>query len=449
MDPLPHNGSSRAKREEKKRKQRESLRLAFADPLESFLLSPEPALPSLSQELADKGEHLKQRIRNISAASDEIIQKFDPKHAERYVAEREPHAEDVASHIKTCRNKVRELQAKKLVDRSTAKRLLSGMEEFDAALLKERAALARNRMKLEFGILSHPTHARIGEAYLAAIVESLPEPAGARLKKQESRDKYDLDQFKALVRQAYTPTKGTPAYDAPCSDPPMLWCPITRAWHDTLSMTTAHIVPYGIGEITAAYIFGLPIDEGWTAIWSYKNGLLLHSRVEQAMDAAQLLIVPDVDSGEGLKVVILDDSILEKSPFVGGPKYRELNNTKLIFKTEARPLKRYLYFLCIISLFRRHRFYVEGSERDQAKLKMGEIWGSPGKWMRCSIIRALALELGDILRAEELLEGDLDTERCFDELSPKSERQMAIKVRQAIEGVNEDQDEDENHDDWD
>lgn len=69
--------------------------------------------------------------------------------------------------------------------------------------------------------------------------------------------------------------------------------------------------------------------------------------------------------------------------------------------------------------------------------------------MRCSIIRALALELGDILRADELVEGDLDTERCFDEISPKSERQMAIKVRQAIEGVKEDQDEDENHDDWD
>lgn len=116
---------------------------------------------------------------------------------------------------------------------------------------------------------------------------------------------------------------------------------------------SAH-VPYGIGEINADYIFGLPTDEGWTAIWSFENGLLLYSRVEQAMDAAQLVINPDEDSGEGLKVVILD---------------------------EARPLKRYLYFLCLISLFRRHRFYVEGSERDQAKLQMGKIWGSPGSWM--------------------------------------------------------------------
>lgn len=438
MDPSPENGGSSARREDKTRKQRESLRLPFADPLACFSISREPGLWSLSQELTDEGERLKERVRSFSAFSDEVIRRFDPKHAQKYVAERERLAEEVASHIKACRNKVREAQENKLLDRNNAKKLLFGMEKFDAALLKERAALARNRMKLEFGILSHPISARIGEAYLAAIVESLPESAGERVKKQGSRDKYDQGQFKALIRQAYTPTKETPAYDPPYSDPPMLWCPITRAWHDSMSMTTAHIVPYEIGEVNAAYIFGLPPDEGWATIWSFENGLLLYSRVEQAMDAAQLVIIPDVDSDEGLKVVILDESILDKSPFAGGPKYRDLNNTKLVFKTEARPLKRYLYFLCLISLLRRRRFYVEGSERDQAKLQMGEIWGSPGKWMRCSIIRALALELGDILRAEEVVEGDLDMETFLDELSPKSERQMAVEIRKVIEGVEDD-----------
>lgn len=90
MDPLPYTGSGCAQREEKRRKQGESLLLAFADPLECFSLSPEPALRSVSQKLADKGERLKERVRSISAASDEIIRKFDPKHAQKYVAEREP-----------------------------------------------------------------------------------------------------------------------------------------------------------------------------------------------------------------------------------------------------------------------------------------------------------------------------------------------------------------------
>lgn len=59
MDPSPDNGGSSARREEKRRKQRESLQLASADPLECFSISPEPALRSVSQELADKGECLK------------------------------------------------------------------------------------------------------------------------------------------------------------------------------------------------------------------------------------------------------------------------------------------------------------------------------------------------------------------------------------------------------
>lgn len=177
-----------------------------------------------------------------------------------------------------------------------------------------------------------------------------------------------------------------------------------------MSMAAAHIVPHGIGETYASQIFGPPTDEGWTAIWSFENGLLLHSRVGQAMDDAQLVVIPDLYSYGALKVVILDESILDQSPFVGGHKYRDLNNTKLVFKTEARPLKRYLYFLCLISLFRPHGLYVEGSKRDNDKLDMCRTWGYPGQWMRCSIIRELALEFGDILSAEEVVEGDLDTE---------------------------------------
>ena len=73
------------------------------------------------------------------------------------------------------------------------------------------------------------------------------------------------------------------------------------------------------------------------------------------MDAAQLVINPDADSSEGFKVVILNESILEISPFAGSPMYRDMNNTKLVFKTEARPQKRCLHFLCLISPSRRHR----------------------------------------------------------------------------------------------
>lgn len=107
---------------------------------------------------------------------------------------------------------------------------------------KERATLVKNYVKLEYAILGHPTCACIGEAYVSAIVERLPDPAEA-----------------------------------------------------TYLITAAHIVPYAIGEVIADYIFGVRPEEGYEAIWSHRNGLLLDMRIEKALDVAQVVPVPTDD----------------------------------------------------------------------------------------------------------------------------------------------------------
>lgn len=161
------------KRDEKRKKQR-ALGVAFKDPLTSFTVSTNKELRHFSQALADDAEKLKARIEKTSASSDKAIANFQPGLAKRFVDEREPITEDLAAHLKACRTKIREAQSQGVLPLPNAKRLLSGIEDLDAALLKERAALAKNRMKVEYGILSRPTHSRLGEAYLAALVESLP-----------------------------------------------------------------------------------------------------------------------------------------------------------------------------------------------------------------------------------------------------------------------------------
>lgn len=193
-------------RDQKRKKQREALGAEFKDPLTSFSASTNKELRHFSQELADDAENLKARIRKTSASSDEEIANFQPELAKRFVDEREPITEDLAPHLKACRTKIAQSQG--VLPLPNAKRLLSGIEDLDAALLKERAALAKNRMKVEYGILSHLTHSRLGEAYLAALVESLPEPSGARVKKQRKRYKHEHELFKKLVRKAYSPEKG-------------------------------------------------------------------------------------------------------------------------------------------------------------------------------------------------------------------------------------------------
>lgn len=421
-------------RNEKRRKQREALGAAFKDPLTSFTASTNQELRHFSQELADDAEKLKARIRKTSASSDKEIANFQPGLAKSFIDEREPITEDLANHLKACRTRIREAQSQGVLPLPNAKRLLSGIEDLDAALLQERAALAKNRMKVEYGILSHPTHSRLGEAYLAALVESLSEPSGAKVKKQGKRDKHEHELFKRLVRKAYSPQKGDEGYDAPDTDLHLVWCPVTQAWHESPNVRTAHLVPYAIGEVNAAYIFGLPIEDGWNALWTPHNGIPLYYKVEEAMDKGRLLIVPELDSANNFKVVLLDESLSETSIYLHGPKFGELHNRTLIFKTAFRPGKRYLYFLCLITLFRRHRFVVEGWEKDQQKLQMGRLWGTPGKWMKASIIRALALEIGDIcMEATEMEEGDIISQREI--ASPEKGRKIATEIRQVFEGV--------------
>lgn len=60
MDPSPDNGGRIARDDDKRRKQRESLSLPFADQLEYFSMSPEPALWSVAKELTDEGKRLKE-----------------------------------------------------------------------------------------------------------------------------------------------------------------------------------------------------------------------------------------------------------------------------------------------------------------------------------------------------------------------------------------------------
>lgn len=134
-----------------------------------------------------------------------------------------------------------------------------------------------------------------------------------------------------------------------------------------------HLVPYAIGEVNAAYIFGLPAGDGWNALWTAQNGIPLYYKDEEAMSKGRLLILLDFDSANNSKVVLLDESLSETSIYLHGPKFGELHSRILIFKTVFRPGKRYLYFLCLITLFRRHRFVVDGWEKDQQKLQMGRL----------------------------------------------------------------------------
>ncbi len=404
---------------------RESLDLVFSDPVENFSI---PAVVRKhSAELAGKAKELEARLRKISASSEEAA--ITSERASKYVEERDAFTTDAAMFIKESRAMVSELREKGVIDGPTSKRAREELETSDIALLQERSALAANRVKLQYGILSHTTNARIGEAYLASIVKSLPHPAEATVKKQGSRDNHDQASFRVRLSKEYSPETTTG------DDESGLWCPITKSMHRPRDVKAAQLVPYAIGEVNAAYLFGLDPDKGYEAVWSTANGLLLYDEIEEAFDAARLVIIPDGEYQDELKVVVLDEAILNREIRGTGLLFRDIDGHRLEFKTDARPGRRYLYLHTLLSLFRRKRVVVEGWQRDFKKVGPGQVWGTPGQWLRRSIVKALAYEIGDISGLEDVLEDQVGLADFADQVSEEKEARRAVSIRQAVEGL--------------
>lgn len=426
MDPESPTPPPKENRANKKRQQREQLSAVFSnDPLTRFVL-PEP-IRKRSAEVRNVADELDERIRKVSAASAKAIEKNDEAEIREYVGTRKRLASDVAVCVKRSKNMVEDLRSQKLIDQEGAEVSYRQLNELDAALLKERCALARNEIKLEFGILGHPSHARVGEAYLATLASILPEPAGARLKKSGKRDNTDQTNFGRRLRDAYYP----PGWNKD-PDKPRGWCPVTKAWTKESSFVAAHIVPYAIGEVNAAYLFGVEMDKGYRELWSTGNGLMLLREVEKALDAASLVIVPDDGEENEYKVVILDDDLMKKET-VMDQTFEDIHNTRLEFRTDKRPSRRCLYLTYLLTLFRRRRFDVQGWERDCEKVSSGRFWGTPGPWLRRSVIQAIAFEIGDLVHYDDVIMNDAGLCDFPNQLSAEKEAGIAVEVRAAIE----------------
>ena len=140
-----------------------------------------------------------------------------------------------------------------------------------------------------------------------------------------------------------------------------IWCPISKGFFPEELMKTAHLVPHSIGEIGCSYLFNEESTIGH--LFNPRNGLLMHSYFEKAMDKAQIAIVPvegEVPTSD-LKVVVFDRAVLKRNHTpVFNFNWKSLDGLQLEFRNENRPGLRYLYFNFLLSIFRRRRFECTG-----------------------------------------------------------------------------------------
>ena len=360
-------------------------RLQLTDASSSELHVPE-TLRNISSQLAQKRRSLQEKHRSLLEESRRLSSNIEE--IERYVAQRETFATEAQKYCKELRAILRTSRDEDKLDEKSAKRLRGEIDDLESIVSKERALVATNRTKLEYGTLAHSKLHCLGEAYMATIVENLALPAGATMQKQGTRDEREQANFRSRVKADYHPPGLEEHYS---------WCPVTRTEEPLRTMTTAHIVPYAVGELNAAYLFGLELQDGYKAIWDTRNRLWLPKEVEQDFDKAKFVIAPCAKDEVGeLEIIVLDETILGV-PAVRGVKYGDIDGKPLEFRTSARPGLRNLYLHCLMALFRRRRFGVHGWEKDWEKVITGRVWGSSDEWLRRSVLEALALEVGDVV----------------------------------------------------
>ena len=420
---------------------REALRVQFDDTPIRALNFPQE-LRKASSELDKRYSEVEEKHRSISASSNGPLPTTEEE-VKSFLDDREQLADQAAILLKEAKKTLEELRSRGSVDKKGYKRMHQELDESDNVLALERGVLARDRARIALRISADHMHQRLGQAYLMAITDRIDAPANATINMAWKRSGSDNSNFRNKLIKTYNGFEAVESYS--------LWCPVLRDYVlNGGNVKAAHLVPAAIGETNAAYLFGVDVNEGFDCIWSERNGLLLHEAIEEALDDARLVIIPKSENLDVLSVVLLDQTIKDRPIYRterGVVAFKDLGD--LEFKTEARPGLRNLYFNTLLAIFRRKRFGVAGHEQDFDKLKMADnaVWATPGKWMRRSIVRTLAAEIGDVF-TDDMMSRVLGLGDFPNQDSPKEERRRAADMRFGLEyevreGEEVDGDEDE------
>ncbi|KAI8947672.1 hypothetical protein F4801DRAFT_559942 [Xylaria longipes] len=264
------------------------------------------------------------------------------------------------------------------------------LEEEISALLVERVHMRTSTYELvgrEVDIERWNKRAHAEDwSYIDLLASRLKEPSGSTVTMKNPRNPDKQARWRKAVIKAYSAENGNGH----------VWCPISRRYQFVQSITAAHIVRYNVGELAAVHLFG-PLDDSDGHIWSTRNGIPLCCGYESMLDDGKIAIVPTKD-GKDLMVVVLDEAERAKlsDPNNAMPIGQALHGRTLKFLNDHRPAMRYLYFCFAMNLLRRQKFEVDGWWRDRIAHADTPFFPTPGKWVRETTLRKLAIRIGHL-----------------------------------------------------
>lgn len=240
----------------------------------------------------------------------------------------------------------------------------------------------------------------------------------------------------------------------------LLWCPVHHKYQPPGAVTAAHIFARQHGQKMMTSVFGT-VDE----LFSSKNGLIISKDVETRFDKGLILFVPDVPNEPSLAAMSLWHNSEPKSykVRVTNPEHplmqlyadtskvpwKNLDDKKLVFKGNARPRARYLYWHYCVAILRRS-WNIKSQEHGMKDQFGRPFWGTRGRYVKKNMIESFVMELGHDYDA--LLEG-ADEDEDID-VVPQEEQDLGIlvanhQIRLSDRTKNGESDDDDDDDDGD
>ncbi len=218
--------------------------------------------------------------------------------------------------------------------------------------------------------------------------------------------------------------------------PDFLWCPILKRYAESEDCVAAQFVPHSLGYKNVGYLFG-DADEGYSMVWSLRNGMIMTKQLEKAFDEGTFIIVPmdtaSDDKPQRYKLVLMDEKRRNQTvKTLGGPvttaiRWRDLDNTELEFQNDKRPARRYLYYHYITTILRHARYEKHGWAERRLTVPHGTIWATPGPYLRKSMLKVLAASIGDCEPSRALEAGG-----TFEGQDDKSEEEERLIAGEAL-----------------
>ena len=205
------------------------------------------------------------------------------------------------------------------------------------------------------------------------------------------------------------------AYDAkyPHGKSHFFWCPVLADWVERI--VAAHLFPAKAGYEVMASIFGQPVldidpkrpEKGKGELFRAVNGILWSYAAEERFEKGQFIVVPDMSDMASeaeiqawhaskpreFRIRVVRPGAEEMQMIVkpgSSKQWKDLDNTRLRFRSDFRPRTRYLYFAYCQVILR--------NAWPNSSLLHGEVGkkysGSTGRFMRKDMLAGFVEQLG-------------------------------------------------------